>query len=92
MSRFDDALTAIEQSLADLKDAIAHAQSAKASHAEEAAVAPSEAAVDEAELRAMKAELGEAVRLLEAMQQTAPNQTSGQTVNQTSPQADEAVS
>ena len=92
MSRFDDALTAIEQSLADLKDAIAHARSAKASQAEEAAVAPSDAAVDEAELRAMKAELGEAVRLLEAMQQTAPNQTSGQTVNQTSPQADEAVS
>ena len=78
MSRFDDALTAIEQSLADLKEAIARAPSADTSQADTSHAGTSQAddvAMDEAELRAMKAELGEAVRLLEAMQQPKDEQT-----------------
>ena len=84
MSRFDDALAAIEQSLADLKDAYEGAKAQQEAKAHEATMANKEAMVDEHELRAMKAELGEAVRLLEAMQQQAPSQPLEQT--------DEAVS
>ena len=84
MSRFDDALAAIEQSLADLKDAYEGAKAQQEAKAHEAAMANNEAMVDEDELRAMKAELGEAVKLLEAMQQQAPSQPLEQ--------ADEAVS
>ena len=79
MSRFDDVLDAIEQSLADLKEAVDDVKSGAAETSPQTVVAPADSLVDEDELRAMKAELGDALQLLQEMQRSAPSQTATQT-------------
>ena len=67
MSRLNDAIGKIETALAELTSSLEHLseqQSAPAAHT----AAP---AIDASELQAMKAELGEAVRLLESVQTSA---------------------
>lgn len=79
MSRFDDALDAIEQSLADLKEAVDEVKSGAAATNQENGAPSADSLVDEEELRAMKAELGDALQLLQEMQRSAPSQTATQT-------------
>lgn len=79
MSRFDDVLDAIEQSLADLKEAVDDVKSGAVETSPQTVVAPAESLVNEDELRAMKAELGDALQLLQEMQGAAPSQTATQT-------------
>lgn len=84
MSRFDDALDAIEQSLAELKEAVDSVKSAASETAGQTVQPSADYLVDEDELRAMKAELGDALKLLQDMQRAAPSRAETQ--------ADEAVS